>query len=66
MRGVRSLSSSLHGFQIETSERTLTQPGLENGSRLVPGGSILFVVRGMSLKTEFRVGMVVNREHRIT
>ena len=53
-------ASSLHSFQIKTSERKLTSAGLENGSRLVPKGSILFVVRGMSLKTEFRVGIAQN------
>ena len=53
-------ASSLHGFQIRTSERKLTSAGLDNGSRLVPKGSILFVVRGMSLKTEFRVGIAQN------
>ncbi len=53
-------ASSLHEFQIKTSERKLTKAGLDNGSRLVPKGSILFVVRGMSLKTEFRVGIAQN------
>lgn len=50
-------ASSLHEFQIQDSERRITPLGLENGSRLVPTNSILFVVRGMSLKTEFRVGI---------
>lgn len=53
-------ASSLHDFQIKTSERMITELGLLNGSRLVPKGSILFVVRGMSLKTEFRVGIAQN------
>lgn len=50
-------ASSLHDFYITTSERKVTQLGLESGTRLVPENSILFVVRGMSLKTEFRVGI---------
>lgn len=50
-------ASSLHRFYIDDSERKITQLGLENGSRLMPANSIIFVVRGMSLKTEFRVGI---------
>src|SRR5947208_2177057 len=44
-------ASSLHNFYVETSDRRLTLAGLENGSRVVPESSILFVVRGMSLKS---------------
>ncbi|MDX3246990.1 restriction endonuclease subunit S [Streptomyces sp. ME18-1-4] len=43
------------------SERRVTELGVRNGTRLVPKGTILFVVRGMSLTTEFRVG-VAQRE----
>ncbi len=50
-------ASSLHNFYVQDSERKVTAAGLENGTRLMPEGSILFVVRGMSLKTEFRVGI---------
>lgn len=50
-------SSSLHGPLLSDSERRLTEAGVSSGSRLVPIGTILFVVRGMSLKSEFRVGM---------
>ena len=50
-------ASSLHRFYLDDSERKITQTGLENGSRLMPANSIIFVVRGMSLKTEFRVGI---------
>jgi len=50
-------ASSLHDFYIRDSERRVTQLGLENGTRLMPAQTILFVVRGMSLKTEFRVGI---------
>lgn len=46
---------------LHESERSVTELGAQNGTRLVPKGSILFVVRGMSLTTEFRVG-VAQRE----
>ncbi len=50
-------SSSLKSFYISTSERKITALGAENGTRIVPSKTILFVTRGMSLKTEFRVGI---------
>ena len=50
-------SSSLKSFFIGTSERSVTEEGVANGTRVVPPGTVLFVVRGMSLKTEFRVGI---------
>lgn len=50
-------SSSLKGRFISDSRRRLTTMGVRAGSRLVPSGTILFVVRGMSLKNEFRVGL---------
>lgn len=50
-------ASSLHDFYVEDSERRVTQLGIENGTRLMPKDTILFVVRGMSLKTEFRAGI---------
>jgi type I restriction enzyme S subunit len=50
-------ASSLHDFYITTSERRVTELGLRNGTRLMPAGTVLFIVRGMSLKTEFRVGI---------
>lgn len=49
-------ASSLKKRILTESQRTLTEAGVKAGSRLVPKGSILFVVRGMSLKKEFRVG----------
>ena len=52
-------SSSLKGRYLSASQRRLTLAGADAGSRIVPGGTILFVVRGMSLKKEFRVGMTV-------
>lgn len=50
-------AASLKSFFIATSDRTLTDEGARNGSRMAPRGSVLFVVRGMSLKSEFRVGI---------
>ena len=50
-------SGSLLDFYIDDAERRVTEAGVANGTRLVPANSIIFVVRGMSLKTEFRVGI---------
>lgn len=50
-------SSSLKSKYLRVSERTLTSAGVTAGSRLVGAGTIVFVVRGMSLKSEFRVGI---------
>lgn len=50
-------SKSLTDFRVRDSERRLTELGAENGTRLVPEGTILMVVRGMSLKSEFRMGI---------
>ncbi len=50
-------ASSLQQFFISDSERRITELGAENGTRLVPENTILFVVRGMSLRKEFRVGI---------
>lgn len=43
--------------RISSSELYVTQEGAKNGTRLVPDGTILFVVRGMSLAKEFRIGI---------
>ena len=50
-------ASSLHDFYIKDSERRVTPLGIAHGTRLIPKDTILFIVRGMSLKTEFRVGI---------
>lgn len=50
-------SKSLTSFFVSDSEDRVTNEGAHNGTRLVPKDSILFVVRGMSLKTEFRMGV---------
>ncbi|MGS2590586.1 restriction endonuclease subunit S [Streptomyces hebeiensis] len=53
--------ASMKDFHIKESDRRLTPLGAKNGSRLVGKGTTLFVVRGMSLKSEFRIG-VTQRE----
>lgn len=50
-------AKSLNRFYIEESDTCVTQLGAMNGTRLVPPNSVLFIVRGMSLKTEFRMGI---------
>jgi type I restriction enzyme S subunit len=50
-------AASLRSPWIQTSDRCLTGEGVAHGTRLVPAGSIIFVVRGMSLKSEFRIGL---------
>jgi type I restriction enzyme S subunit len=50
-------SGSLTEFRIRKSDRTLTPLGASNGTRLVGPGTVIFVVRGMSLKSEFRMGI---------
>ncbi len=50
-------AASLRDFNIEDSDRRLTALGAAHGTRLAPTGSTIFVVRGMSLKSEFRVGI---------
>lgn len=50
-------AKSMGDFFISDSEEYITEEGAQNGTRLVPENTILFVVRGMSLKTEFRIGI---------
>ena len=54
-------SSSLKGRYLGTSDRRLTPAGVRSGSRIVPLDTILFVVRGMSLMNEFRVGIAIRQ-----
>ncbi|WP_421107803.1 restriction endonuclease subunit S [Streptomyces sp. NEAU-S77] len=54
-------AASLKDFRIADSDRRVTRLGAENGSRLVDEGTVLFVVRGMSLKSEFRIGVAERR-----
>ncbi|MEI5135867.1 restriction endonuclease subunit S [Streptomyces libani] len=50
-------AASLKVFRVAESDRRVTVLGAKNGSRLVGTGTVLFVVRGMSLKSEFRIGV---------
>jgi type I restriction enzyme S subunit len=50
-------AKSLKVFDLDDSDDRVTKEGSENGTTLVPPGTILFVVRGMSLANEFRVGV---------
>jgi type I restriction enzyme S subunit len=48
---------SLKSPWVDDSDRRVTHLGAASGTRLVPKDTILFVVRGSSLDTEFRVGL---------
>jgi len=50
-------AKSLTEFFVGDSEDKVTEAGANNGTRLVPKDTILFIVRGMSLKSEFRMGI---------
>lgn len=50
-------SGTLTSLQLDRSERMVTEAGVKNGTRLVERDTLLFVVRGMSLVKEFRVGI---------
>jgi type I restriction enzyme S subunit len=50
-------AASMKSPWIDSSDRMITRLGADNGTRIVPSGTILFVVRGMSLKSEFRIGI---------
>ena len=41
------------------SEDRISQEAVRNGTKLLPKGAVVFVVRGMSLANEFRVGVTV-------
>lgn len=48
-------SKELKSFELSDSELHVSTEGATHGSTLVPPGTVLFVVRGMSLASEFRV-----------
>jgi len=48
---------SLKSPWITDSDRRVTQLGVEHGTRVVPRDTIIFVVRGSSLDSEFRIGL---------
>ena len=50
-------SKSLTEFLVKDSDRRVTELGATKGTKLVPKDTILMVVRGMSLKSEFRMGI---------
>ncbi len=50
-------AASLKSFRLSSSNRCITPLGAKAGTQLVPRGSVIFVVRGMSLKSEFRIGV---------
>lgn len=50
-------AASLKSFYVEKSDRTLTSAGADAATNVVPAGTVLMLVRGMSLKTEFRFGV---------
>lgn len=50
-------AASLDDFHVSESNRRVTELGAASGTRLVPEGTVLFVVRGMSLKSEFKIGI---------
>jgi restriction endonuclease S subunit len=50
-------SGSLKSMLLDRSDRSVTPAGAAAGSRLVGRDALLFVVRGMSLVRDFRVGL---------
>lgn len=50
-------SKEVRSFELSDSELHVTPLGAEHGASLVPAGTVLCVVRGMSLANEFRVGV---------
>jgi type I restriction enzyme S subunit len=50
-------SGELTAFRLHRTQLHISQAGAEAGSRMVPPGTILAVVRGMSLAKEFRIGI---------
>ncbi len=51
--------ATLTDRRLYSSERRLTSPGVENGSRIAPAGATLILVRGMSLLEEIRIGQAI-------
>jgi type I restriction enzyme S subunit len=50
-------AASLKSFHVAVSDRRLTSAGLQRTTNVVPAGTVLMVVRGMSLKSELRMGV---------
>jgi len=51
-------AKSLGSLFLDDAATRVTDVGAANGTRLVPRGTVLFIVRGMSLAKELRIGMV--------
>ena len=51
-------AKSLGDLFLDDADTRVTDAGAANGTRLVPRGTVLFIVRGMSLAKEWRIGMV--------
>jgi type I restriction enzyme S subunit len=51
-------AKDLKSFRLKTSQDTITEEGLLKGSRLAPAGSILILVRGMTLFRDLPVGVL--------
>lgn len=54
-------TKDLKTFDLDDSSEFVTDAGVAAGTRVVDPGSVLFVVRGMSLAKEFRVGVATRR-----
>jgi type I restriction enzyme S subunit len=52
-------ASSLKSLRLSQSDRMVTSGAIGNGTKIAPAGSILIVVRGMSLRKEIRVGKAI-------
>jgi len=50
-------AASLKTLYVRKSDRNLTLLGADAATNIVPAGTVVFVVRGMSLKSEFRFGL---------
>lgn len=50
-------AASLKSFHVAVSDRRLTSAGLHRATNVVPAGTVLLVIRGMSLKAELRMGV---------
>jgi type I restriction enzyme S subunit len=50
-------SKEIRNFELSRAELHVSEAGADQGSNRVPPGTVLFVVRGMSLANEFRVGV---------
>lgn len=52
-------SKEIRSFDLHDTELHVSEDATARGTTLVPSGTVLFVVRGMSLANEFRVGVTM-------